>query len=294
MNSDHEETTREPGRGNDHPPAAETHEDLEDLRLLLNTVFQRSGLDFREYAFSSLRRRVAKAVGDTGSGDIATLHQRLKTDDVLLQSLLRQLTVHTTAMFRDPGFFRVLREKVVPVLRTYPFVRVWVAGCSTGEEVYSLSILLNEEGLAERCRIYATDVSDTVLERARAGVFPLSAMQEYSRNYQLAGGRAPFADYFTADSESVVFRRHLRDQVVFGTHNLVSDASFNEFHLILCRNVMIYFRRELQERVHKLFHDSLVTFGYLGLGRSEAVRFTAYRDCYDPLDAKERVFKKIR
>ncbi|ATC66246.1 chemotaxis protein CheR [Nibricoccus aquaticus] len=268
--------------------------EFDDLRLLLDTVHQRSGLDFREYAFSSLRRRVARAVRETGTENVSGLHLRLKSDGQALDYLIRQLTVHTTAMFRDPGFFRVLREQVVPVLKTYPFVRLWVAGCSTGEEVYSLSILLHEEGIAERCRIYATDLSENVLERARAGVFPLAAMQEYSRNYQLAGGRVPFSDYFTADTESVIFRRHLRDNVVFGTHNLVSDASFNEFHLILCRNVMIYFQRELQERVHALFHDSLVTFGFLGLGRSEAVRFTAYRDCYDTIDAKERVFRKIK
>jgi chemotaxis protein methyltransferase CheR len=269
-------------------------DDLEDLRLLLETVHDRAGMDFRGYAYSSLRRRVARAVSDAGAATITGLHQRLKSDDKLLLDLIRVLTVHTTAMFRDPAFFRIFREKVVPVLRTYPFVRLWVAGCSTGEEVYSLSILLREEGLAERSRIYATDLSDTVLDRARGGVFPLAAMQEYSANYRASGGKMPFSDYFTADSESVIFRRHLRDNVVFGTHNLASDASFNEFHVILCRNVMIYFRRELQERVHKLFYDSLVTYGYLGLGRSEAVRFTAQAQAYEALGGRERLFRKIK
>lgn len=269
-------------------------DDLEDLRLLLETVHDRAGVDFRGYAYSSLRRRVARAVADAGAQNITGLHQRLKSDDALLLALIRVLTVHTTAMFRDPAFFRVFREKVVPVLRTYPFIRLWVAGCSTGEEVYSLSILLREEGLADRSRIYATDLSDTVLDRARAGIFPLAAMQEYSSNYQASGGKVPFSDYFTADTESVIFRRQLRDNVVFGTHNLVSDASFNEFHVILCRNVMIYFRRELQERVHKLFYDSLVTYGYLGLGRSEAVRFTAQAQAYEPLSGRERLFRKIK
>jgi chemotaxis protein methyltransferase CheR len=273
-------------------PAADA--ELEDFRLLLETVHDRSGLDFREYAFSSLRRRVARAVTDARASSIADLHMRLKGDGGVLNTLVRTLTVHTTAMFRDPAFFRVFRDRIVPLLRTYPFIRLWVAGCSTGEEVYSLAILLREEGLAERCRIYATDVSDAVLERARAGIFPLSAMQEYSRNYQLAGGKVPFLDYFTADSESAVFQRQLRDNVVFGTHNLVSDASFNEFHVILCRNVMIYFRRQLQERVHRLFYDSLVTLGYLGLGRSEAVRFTAQASSYEAVDARERIFRKIR
>jgi chemotaxis protein methyltransferase CheR len=278
---------------NSDAPGASTA-DFEDLRLLLDIVHERSGIDFREYAFSSLRRRVARAVSDADAGSISGLHLRLKSDDKILQDLIRVLTVHTTAMFRDPAFFRVFRERVVPVLRTYPFVRLWVAGCSTGEEVYSLSILLQEEGLAERCRIYATDLSDRVLERARNGVFPLSAMQDYSRNYQLAGGKVSFSDYFTADSEWVIFRRHLRDNVVFGTHNLVSDASFNEFHVILCRNVMIYFRRELQERVHQLFHDSLITYGYLGLGKSETIRFTSQAASYEALDARERIFRKIK
>jgi chemotaxis protein methyltransferase CheR len=268
--------------------------DPDDLSLLLETVHDRSGLDFREYAYSSLRRRVARAVDEAHAGSVAGLHLRLKSDDGALAGLIRTLTVHTTAMFRDPGFFRVFRERIVPVLRTYPFVRLWVAGCSTGEEVYSLAILLREESLADRCRIYATDVSDAVLERARAGVFPLSSMQEYSRNYQLAGGQAPFSNYFTADAESVVFQRQLRENVVFGTHNLVSDASFNEFHVILCRNVMIYFRRELQERVHRLFYDSLVTLGYLGLGRSEAIRFTAQASAYEAVDGRERLFRKIK
>jgi chemotaxis protein methyltransferase CheR len=275
-------------------PDVSCESDLDDLRLLLDTIHERSGLDFREYAISSIRRRVTRAVADTGTVSISGLHQRVKGDDQVLTDLIRVLTVHTTSMFRDPAFFRVFRERVVPVLRTYPFVRLWVAGCSTGEEVYSLSILLHEEGLAERCRIYATDLSESVLERARAGIFPLSAMQEYSRNYQLAGGKLPFSDYFTADSESVIFRRHLREKVVFGTHNLVSDASFNEFNVILCRNVTIYFHRGLQERVHKLFYDSLVTFGYLGLGRSEAVRFTAQGQSYEPIDARERLFRKIK
>jgi chemotaxis protein methyltransferase CheR len=268
--------------------------EAEGLHLLLDTVLQRTGLDFRSYAFSSLRRRVARAVSETGTDNVYGLHLLLKQNDEALARFVRLITVHTTEMFRDPDFFNALREHIVPVLRTYPFLRIWVAGCSTGEEVYSLSILLREEGIADRCRIYATDLSETVLERARAGIFPLSVMKEYSRNYQLAGGKRPFSDYFVADSEWVVFSRQLRDNVVFGTHNLASDASFNEFHLILCRNVLIYFRRELQDRVHGLFHESLVTFGYLGLGRSEALRFTPYHESYDVVNGRERLFRKIK
>lgn len=278
---------------NSGEPAAENGGQLDDLRLLLDTVHERTGLDFRGYAYSSLRRRVAYAVKETNTDTVTGLHQRVRTDEACLAKLVSCLTVHTTAMFRDPRFFRALREKVVPVLRTYPFLRVWIAGCSTGEEVYSLSILLHEEGLAERCRIYATDVSDAIVKRAQSGVFPLSAMQDYSRNYQQGGGTGSLSDYFTADAQSVVFRRHLRDPVVFGTHNLVSDASFNEFHLILCRNVMIYFRRELQDHVHQLLHQSLIQFGYLGLGRSETVRFSALRDYYEEA-ADQGLFRKIK
>lgn len=274
--------------------AAELPAEMQDLRLLLDLVHERTGLDFRQYAFSSLRRRVARAVTDTNTQTIAGLHQRLRNDDETLAKLVRMLTVHTTAMFRDPAFFLTFRREVVPKLRTYPFLRLWVAGCSTGEEVYSLAILLHEEGIADRCRIYATDVSDTVLDNARNGIFPLAPMQEYSRNHQLAGGRASFSEYYTADSEWVVFRQSLRQNVVFGTHNLVSDASFNEFHVILCRNVLIYFQRELQEHVHRLFHDSLVMYGYLGLGRSEAVRFTSMASCYEAIDQRERLFRKIK
>jgi chemotaxis protein methyltransferase CheR len=204
------------------------------------------------------------------------------------------LTIHTTSMFRDPAFYLVLREQVVSVLRTYPFLRLWVAGCSTGEEVYSLAILLHETGLYPRCRIYATDMNEIVLNKARAGIFHLSVMQEYTRNYLKAGGDRAFTEYYTADSENVVFRSFLRENVVFAAHNLAGDASFNEFHGIFCRNVMIYFNRSLQDRVHKLFHDSLVTFGYLGLGRSESVRFSSWENSYEPVSAKERLYRKIK
>jgi chemotaxis protein methyltransferase CheR len=280
--------------GPDLDASPEDGPDVHDLRLVLDTVLQRTGLDFRSYAFSSLRRRVARAVSEMRTGNVYGLHLLLKQDDEALARFVRLITVHTTEMFRDPDFFKALRTQVVPVLKTYPFLRIWIAGCSTGEEVYSVSILLREEGIADRCRIYATDLSDAVLDRARAGIFPLSVMQEYSRNYQMAGGKRPFSDYFVADSEWVVFSRQLRENVVFGTHNLASDASFNEFHLILCRNVLIYFRRELQARVHGLFHESLVTFGYLGLGRSETLRFTPYHDCYDVVNGRERLFRKIK
>jgi chemotaxis protein methyltransferase CheR len=268
-------------------------DDIENLRLLLETVHEQSGFDFRDYAAPSILRRAARAAIELNCDGIAALHRRLREDPAALGRLLRLLPVHTTAMFRDPGFFLELREKVIPALSSHHFIRVWVAGCSTGEELYSVAILLREEGLAGRCRIYATDLSDEAVERARRGIFPISAMQDYSRNYRQAGGALPFSDYYTANSEHAVFHPELVERVVFATHNLASDASFNAFHLILCRNVMIYFNRDLQERVQRLLHQSLAVGGYLGLGRSETLRFAAVRTAYEPLDILERLLRKV-
>ena len=205
-------------------------EDLE-LRLLLEAVYQRYGYDFREYARSSLRRRVWHRVTEEGLETVSGLQERLLHDPACMERLLIDLSVSVTSMFRDPSFFRALREQVVPILRTYPFVRVWNAGCSTGEETYSLAILLREEGLADRSRIYATDINARVIEQAKAGVFPLDKMREYTQNYQRSAGRAAFSDYYKAFGDSVHFAPELVDNVVFAQHNLVSDTDFNEFHL---------------------------------------------------------------
>ncbi len=265
-----------------------------ELRDLLESVFDRYGVDFRDYAYSSVKRRVMRRVLDEKTGTISALKEKVLADPLAMDRLQVELTIHVTAMFRDPGFFRAFREKVVPALKTYPFLRLWVAGCSTGEEVYSLAILLREEGLHDRCRIYATDVSDRVLSKAKAGIYPLSAMQEYTRNYQQAGGQHAFAEYYTADSDFAIFRPFLRDNVLFAAHNLAGDASFNEFNAIFCRNVMIYFNRSLQDRVHGLFHESLLMYGYLGLGRSETMRFSSHENYYEPIAVKERLYRKIK
>jgi chemotaxis protein methyltransferase CheR len=263
-----------------------------DIRLLLDTLYRETSADFRGYAYSSLKRRMLAQVARENVGTLSGLLMLVRHDPASRERLIAALTVHVTSMFRDPGFYQLLRSEVVPALRTYPFLRVWVAGCSTGEEVYSLAILLHEEGLYPRCRIYATDLNETVLQKARGGIFPLSAMKEYTRNYQRAGGSASFAEYYTADNENAIFRPSLRDNVIFAAHNLVGDASFNEFHAIFCRNVMIYFNRELQERVHRLFYESLLTFGYLGLGRSETIRFTPHAGAYEEISAREKLYRK--
>jgi chemotaxis protein methyltransferase CheR len=210
-----------------------------------------------------------------------------------MERLLLDLSINVTSMFRDPSFFEAMREKVVPHLRTYPFIRVWNAGCSTGEETFSLAILLREEGLYERSRIYPTDINDKVLERARSGVFPLEKMRDYTENYIRAGGTESFSSYYTAEGDIARFDPELLQQVVFAQHNLVSDAPFNEFNLIVCRNVMIYFGKALQDRVHELFYDSLEPFGILALGHKESIKFSKHEDRYEALDAPEKLYRKM-
>ena len=264
-----------------------------DIRLLLDTLYERAGVDFRSYAYSSLKRRILSRVQRENVGSIPGLQKLVLRDPACQERLVTGLTIHVTAMFRDPAFYRLVRREIVPVLRTYPFLRFWVAGCSTGEEVYSLAILLQEEGLYPRCRIYATDLNEAVLGKAQRGIFPLAAMQEYTRNYQRAEGHRSFAEYYTADNDFAILRPDLRENIVFAAHNLVGDASFNEFHGIFCRNVMIYFNRALQERVHRLFYESLLTYGYLGLGRSETIRFTPHASAFEEIDPREKLYRKV-
>jgi len=211
-----------------------------------------------------------------------------------LQRLLLDLSISVSTMFRDPGFYQAFREKVVPLLRTYPFIRIWHAGCSTGEEVYSMAILLEEENLYDRTRIYATDINDVVLQKARAGIFPLERMQEYTDNYLRSGGGRAFSEYYTARYDGALFNPGLTRNVVFSQHNLVTDRSFAEFNVILCRNVMIYFDRALQNRVLRLFHDSMPMYGILALGNKESLRFTEYETCFEAIDPRERIYRRVR
>jgi chemotaxis protein methyltransferase CheR len=269
---------------------AESLEEVE-VDLLLLAVWRYYGYDFRDYARSSIHRRVRLFMQEEGLATVSSLQERVLHDAFVLRRFLRALSVNVTAMFRDPGFYRALREVVVPVLRTYPIVRIWHAGCSTGEEVYSVAILLREEGLYERCQLYATDINDAVLRQARKGEVPLAAMRENTRNYIEAGGRRGFARWYSAREDRAVLDPELRRNVVFAQHNLATDGSFNEFNLIVCRNVMIYFNRELQDRVHRLLYGSLVQFGFLGLGSKETVRFTRHEAQYQELP--ERLYRKV-
>jgi len=274
---------------------AATSSELESVhvRLFLESLFLRYGYDFRGYAYPSIRRRVLRLLKLEGLEDIPALQNRVLEEPKSLDRVLHGLTIHVTAMYRDPEFYKRIRASVVPILRTYPYVRIWVAGCASGEEVYSLAILLHEENLYRRCRIYGTDISESVVQSAKVGTFPLSAMKEYTANYIRSGGKEDFSSYYSADAQSAVFRPWLRENVVFAQHNLVTDGSPNEFNVIFCRNVMIYFTSELQARVHRLLHSSLVRLGVLGLGRRESLRFTPHEDAYEAIDSQERLFKKV-
>jgi chemotaxis protein methyltransferase CheR len=281
------------GRSLPGPPLA-YNSDLErlEIELLLEGVFRHYGFDFRSYAFASIRRRLWKRVEGEGLRTVSELAARILHDQDAMERLLLDLSVNVTAMFRDPTFYQEFREKVVPMLRTYPFIRIWHAGCSTGEEVFSMAILLEEEGLYDRARLYATDINDVVLQRARQGIFPLDRMQEYTENYIRAGGKASFSEYYTAKYDGAIFKPELTRNIVFSQHNLVTDRSFSEFHVIFCRNVLIYFDKTLQNRVHSLFYDSLVMFGILALGSKESLKFSQYEPCYEKISATEKLYRK--
>jgi chemotaxis protein methyltransferase CheR len=263
-----------------------------ELELLCEAVYRYYGSDFREYAPASLTRRVGLAMAQEGVTTISQLQDRVLHDPAAMDRLVNHISVNVTSMFRDAHFWKALREQVLPLLRSNPFIRIWHAGCASGEEVYSMAILLHEEGLYDRCRIYATDMNELALKNARDGIFPLSNMRDYSQAYLRAGGRASLSDYFLANYDHAIFRQSLKKQLVFSQHNLVTDGSFNEFNLILCRNVMIYFGNPLQDRVHRLLYSSLRRFGVLALGRKESLLNTPHVDGYAELDAIEKLYRK--
>lgn len=264
-----------------------------EIELLTDGIFRRYGADFRNYAYASLRRRIWNSVRAEGLETVTALLDRVLHDTAAMERLLLQLSVHVTSMFRDPSFYASFRHNVVPMLRTHPFIRIWHVGCSTGEEVYSMAILLEEEGLYDRARLYATDMNESVLAQARKGIFAASVMPEYERNYRAAGGRGALADHYVAKYDYAIFRQSLRRNVVFAHHNLATDGSFNEFNVIVCRNVMIYFDRMLQARVHRLFYESLRRFGILALGRKESLAGVPHEDDYSALDRVEKIYRRI-
>jgi chemotaxis protein methyltransferase CheR len=264
-----------------------------ELDLLLDAVFRLYGYDFRDYAKTSMRRRIANIMKKEEVNTISALQDRVLHDSRSWERFLDGISVNVSAMFRDPGFFLAFRQCAVPVLRTYPFIRIWQAGCSLGEEAYSLAIMLEEEGLYDRSLIYATDINEVSLRQAREAIYPAELMQKYTQNYVQAGGQQSFSEYYTARYDFAILRPTLQRNIVFSQHNLVSDAPFNEFNVILCRNVMIYFNRGLQERTHNLFHESLAMFGILGLGSRESLRFMPHEHMYEPLVPGEKLYRRM-
>jgi chemotaxis protein methyltransferase CheR len=278
------------------PALAGYSPDLEqiEIELLLEGIYRQYGFDFRSYAYASVRRRLWKRIEAEGVGTVSALQEKVLHEPEMMEKLLLDLSINVKAMFRDPDFYVAFRRHVVPILRTYPFIRLWHAGCATGEEVYSMAILLTEEGLYERSRIYATDINEVVLKKAKEGIFPIDRMQEYTENYIAAGGTRAFSDYYVAKYDGALFSPILTKNVVFSQHNLVTDHSFSEFNVILCRNVLIYFDKSLQARVLKLFYESLPMFGILALGSKESLRFSPREDGYEQLSGPQKIYRKVR
>lgn len=263
-----------------------------ELRMLVEAVYLKYNYDFRDYTGASQKRRVLVALREMECATVSELQAKVLHQPEAFARLLQYLTIPVTEMFRDPEYFAAIRNQVVPHLRTYPSLKIWVAGCSTGEEVYSLAIVLHEEGLLERSMIYATDINPESLDAARRGVFPLERMRLFTENYQKSGGRRAFSDYYTAAYGGALFERALVENVTFADHSLATDSVFSETHFISCRNVMIYFNRRLQDRVLGLFHESLCHRGFLGLGSKESIDFSTYANRFEPLARRERLFRK--
>lgn len=268
---------------------------LEELEidLLCEAIYRFYGFDFRQYARASLKRRILNLVDLEQLSSISALLEKVLHDRNVMERFLLNLSINVTSMFRDPQVYLAIRQKVIPLLSTYPSLRVWHAGCSSGEEVYSMNVVLTEECPDIKTTIYATDFNEAIIKQAKSAIMPINKMREYTSNYQKSGGQQAFSEYYTAKYDSVVMRDKLRDNIVFSRHNLATDSSFNEFNVIFCRNVMIYFNEALRDRVLTLLHHSLCRFGILVLGTKESLRFTPLEDKYQELDAANRIYQRI-
>jgi len=263
-----------------------------EISLLLEAIYQEYGYDFRQYSKAHINRRVMNRMRLSGLEDISQIQSKVLKNETFAYELFQDLSITVTEMFRDQDFYRSLRENVIPILRTYPFIKIWHAGCATGEEAYSMAIILQEEGLYDRATIYATDFNQHALNRAKEGIFSNTMMKEYTINYQLSGGKESFSSYYTSNYDNIIMNQSLKNNIVWANHNLVTDSVFTEAHLILCRNVLIYFDNNLQNKVQKIFYDSLINGGILCLGSKEGLRFTEFHEKYIELDKKQRIFKK--
>ncbi len=267
--------------------------DDRELEVLINEIYDYYGYDFSGYSMASFKRRVERLLQLEGFTNFSQLLSVIRSDASYVDKLLQEITVNVTEMFRDPQFYKTLRTEIIPAIATKPFIRIWMAGCSTGEEVYSVAILLHEANLLHKSLLYATDINTEVLAKAKEGTFPLRMMRQYSENYIASGGKSDFSDYYVANYGIAKFNSSFSEKMVFSQHNLVSDRSFNAFDLILCRNVLIYFDKDLQERVFKLFDESLETLGYLALGTKETIKFSDMKQNFEQL-RKEKIWKKIK
>ena len=263
-----------------------------EIKLLLEAIFTKYGYDFSNYGKAHIRRRILHRLNTSGLSSISEIQHKALYDHDFFELILRDLSINVTEMFRDPSFYKFFREEVVHILKTYPFIKIWHAGCSTGEEVYSMAILLQEEGLYDRTQIYATDFNKVVLQTAKEGIYPISKIKEFTYNYQKAGGKNSFSDNYTAKYESVILNKSLKKNMVFAEHNLVTDNVFAEVNVVICRNVLIYFDKELQNRVFNLFETSLINGGYLCLGSKENLRFSNNFRKFSIVSDKERIYKK--
>jgi chemotaxis protein methyltransferase CheR len=266
----------------------------DDVDGILEVIYKSYGYDFFNYSRASLIRRLNRFMEDAAIRNTFDLKYLLTNDRNTFELFLQRVTVNVTEMFRDPEFYAVIKEKVIPVIATYPIIKIWHAGCSSGEEVFSIAILLHEAGLLNRSRIYATDINPSNIEKAKKGIVPLEVMKDYVSNYIKAGGQQDFASYYTARYNNAIISKELRKNILFSQHNLVTDQVFNEFQLIFCRNVMIYFNRELQNKVIRLFYDSLATLGYLAIGIKESLIFSDMRDYFEEVSRHEKIYRKIR
>ncbi|PKP34251.1 MAG: chemotaxis protein CheR [Bacteroidetes bacterium HGW-Bacteroidetes-17] len=263
-----------------------------EIDLFLEAIFQKYGYDFRNYGKAHIKRRLLHRMQLSKAQSISEMQYKVLYEEAFFNLILKDFSINVTEMFRDPSFYKNVREEIIPILKTYPFIKIWHAGCSSGEEVYSMAILLMEEGLYDRTQIYATDFNHQILRKAKEGIYPISKIKEFTANYQKSGGTKSFSDYYMAKYESVIFNNELKKNIIFADHNLVTDKAFAEVHMIVCRNVLIYFNKDLQNQVLKLFTASLLPGGYLCLGTKETIRFSEANIYYHTIIDNEKIFKK--